>query len=379
MVAAKKLRRPFFPKGLALGENFCNRIEEKATLKKKIMHNQHIVLMSPRRYGKTSLITQVVIENRIPFCAIDMLPIGSNDAVKNAILLKVGELLGTILPKHKKALNNVITFLNAFNPTLTLTAGGQKISLSSQKSSQDSISEVLVSLDKVAKSLKKRCVVIMDEFQQISTIKDNALIEASIRHAVERSENVSYIFSGSNRRLLKQMFNSKNRPFYQLCDLMVINRIEADDYKPFLQKSAINKWKIELDNDVLDEILLLTACHPRHVNALCSLLWLSDKKPNKNDVTNTWKNYIETQISFIAGDIDNLSPNQRTLLAALPVYPTYEPLSQKFSRFTNLSPSSIQQALKVLIKNDLVYKSNDNRYRVLDPAMETYLLTVDYF
>lgn len=91
-----------FSSGLAVGPAFCNRVHERVSLKQSMEANQHTVLISPRRYGKTSLISQVLHENQFPSCIIDFLPATHLNFVKNAIVDAVSSLLTQLLPLHKK-------------------------------------------------------------------------------------------------------------------------------------------------------------------------------------------------------------------------------------------------------------------------------------
>lgn len=228
-------------------------------------------------------------------------------------------------------------------------------------------------LDQVSQKMQKSCVVVFDEFQQIGGLKENHAIEAAIRHAVERSTQVSYIFCGSKRHLLNEMFSDKSRPLYHLCDLMSINRIEATPYQQFLNKMAKNKWKKPLDNDVISEILFLTENHPYYVNALCRRLWRSNAIITLVDVRNVWDNYVTQQGVWITDDLSRLTLNRRKVITALSYQSTNEPQGQEFSGRVGLNPSGIKKALVDLSKLDIVYQDGNGYYHVLDPAVSYFI------
>ena len=250
-----------FPMGIATGDAFCNRIEERAHLTSNIHNNRHTVLLAPRRYGKTSLVNQVIRETKILFCDIDFLLSANIESAKSKIVEKTGELLFQLLPKTHKAKEKILTIFKKMRPEIILSAAGQKIILHASdhdSTPQHTISEVLMNLDKTAIAAKKRALVFMDEFQQIGQLDDQHTVEAAIRHAAERSKNISYIFSGSNRHMLLQMFSDKSRPFYRLCETMKLVRIGKTDYVSFIQKQAKVKWKREIENDALELIFSLS-------------------------------------------------------------------------------------------------------------------------
>jgi hypothetical protein len=368
-----------FPAGIALDEAFCNRTQERILLRQSIISNQSIVLISPRRYGKTSLIFQVLHENQFPYCMVDFLPATHLNFVRSAILGSVSALLTQLLPLHKKLKQKLLDYFIHLNPKIVLSAAGQQVELSPQQSSPKTIMEALLALDDLAKAIKRRVIVVFDEFQQVGTLSENQEIEASLRHAVERSQQVSYIFSGSNRHLLAQMFNDRKRPFYHLCDLMKLERISSEDYTKFIQIAAKKRWKKLLMPNVTQEILDLTKCHTYYVNALCRQLWKLPEAPTRLQVTKKWQEAVQEQYPWITEDIGNLSVNQRLVLAALAHEPTREPQGQTFCKKVGLIPANIKRALDTLLENDFVFRDKNNFYQALDPAVLTYLRSIAYF
>lgn len=368
-----------FPSGLAVGPAFCNRVHERASLKQSMVANQHTVLISPRRYGKTSLIFQVLHENQFPNCVIDFLPATHLNFVKNAIVDAVSSLLTQLLPLHKKLGQKLIDFFANLNPKIVLSAGGQHVELAPQLTAKKTIVEALLNLDELAKSLKTRIVMVLDEFQQISTLSESHEIEASLRHVVERSQYVTYIFSGSNRHLLNEMFNDKKRPFYHLCELTKLDRITKNDYSKFIQNAAQKKWKKKIAEDAVQEILDLTQCHTYYVNALCRQLWKLSEVPNVEQIKQQWQKSVQEQYPWIASDVGGLSINQRIVLAALAFEPMQELQGRAFCKRVDLTPASVKRAVDFLSERDFIFQDADGYYRVLDPAIFTYLRQITFF
>ena len=254
---------------------------------------------------------------------------------------------------------------------------GQKIEISTFQSPEESISELLLSLNAAAKKMNQSCIICMDEFQQIGLLKNNNAIEAAIRHAVESSTHITYIFSGSSRHLLSQMFSSKNRPLYHLCELMELKRITNESYMAILLEKAKKQWKKFNNAAVIQEILNLTKRHPYYVNALCRQLWKNEHAPTVASAQKTWLEYVETQQNWITDDLARLSPNQRNILAALAYIATNEPYAQEFCDRVKMGASSVKASLQPLLKDDFVYRENE--YKIVDPALETSLRQIKYF
>ncbi len=371
----------YFPTGIVTGNAFCNREKERDYLKRRSEQNAHVVLMSPRRYGKSSLIAQFTLEQNIPFVSVDLLPATSGKYVRNAIVDGVTQLLNTIMPRQKISKQKLMNCFSRMNPVIELSAFGQKIKLNpDEKTHEETIMKLLMSLDEAAKSINRRVIFVIDEFQQIATLDESHSLEASIRHAVERSQYVFYIFSGSNRTLLEEMFKNKDRPLYHLCDEMKLHRITKEYYGPFIKNAAKNRWKKEISNESTDIIMALTERHPYYLNRLCRMLWDLDNPPSVEDVESIWLGYVETQkIDWVLESISQLTANQRSVLAGLAKLPEKEPQGKAFSDRLEMASSSVQRTIVSLLKKDLIYKDQGGCYHVLNPVTKTILTKDKYF
>lgn len=363
----------YFPQGVAIDEAFCNREVEREALKNNIKAHDNIVLVAPRRYGKTSLITQVLKENSFPGVCMDFFFVLKQEEVTKLVNEGVSAIINSLLPKTKKAAEKIFDLIMAHNPRLILNFLGQKLEIRSKQQNEKSISELLLALDQFAGEAGKSCVIVFDEFQQIGELKESHAVEAAIRHAVERSKNVSYIFCGSKRHLLNEMFSNKARPLYHLCDLMTIDRISTSCYQKFLNTLAKKQWGRLLDGDAFNEIMGLTKNHPYYVNALCRYLWKKEKAPVMSNVIKTWDEYVIQQSAWISNDIGALTLNQRKVLMALAKQSVREPQGQEFSIRAGVSPSGIKKIIQALENLDLIYLGENGQYQVLDPAIAYYI------
>lgn len=366
-----------FPMGIATGDAFCNRSKERTHLASNIQHNRHTVLLAPRRYGKTSLVSQVISELKIPHCAMDFLLSASIESAKTKIIEKTGELLFQLLPKTQQAKEKILTIFKKMHPQIILSAAGQKIILQApdhDATPEQTISDILINLDKTAVAAKKRAVVFMDEFQQIGQLDHQYTVEAAIRHAAERSQNISYIFSGSNRHLLLRMFSDKSRPFYKLCDTMRLERMSENDHTLFIQKQAKIKWKKELGSDVLKLIFTLSERHPYYLNLICNQAWANNYFPTTENMMLAWQHYIESEKTIFSSEISGLSNNQKLLLLALANHPTKQPFHNDYLKTTGLSVSSQKQAFNKLLALDFILQNESGIFCVLDPAMRDYIV-----
>lgn len=363
-----------FPPGIAEGESFCNRVIERKQLAENIAGINHTVIMAPRRYGKSSLLNYVIQESDVAYIWIDFLSVASKDDVTEKIVKGAKQLLFQLSPDLKKIQRQAKNFVQSLKPEVSLAIMGQSITFQLGNDQKIAIDETLLQLDEYAKRMKKKAVIVCDEFQQIAELKENAEIEALIRHAVERSKHITYVFSGSNRHLLQEMFGESSRPLYRLCQPMTIDRIHEKDYINFISKASKVKWGKIIELEVIRSILSLTEQHPFYVNGLCNKLWQSKTIPTLEMVQPAWDWYIATYKSIITSDILNLSANQRKVIQALSREPEKEPYSASFCSKTKISLSSVKQSLEALIKKDIVYFIPEIGYSLVDPALRYYMV-----
>lgn len=363
-----------FPSGIAKGEAFCNRTEERKRLTQSIQHVQPTVLMAPRRYGKSSLIAQVIQENDYLHVWIDFLSITTKEEAEEKIRLAVKQLLFLLSTDLKKLQIQTLGKVKSLSPELNLSALGQSLTLHLQSSDPlQPIDIMLTEIDHYAQKVDKKAVLVLDEFQQISELKESHSVEALIRHAVERSQAITYLFSGSNRHMLGEMFSQHNRPLYRLCRMMTLERINVMEYTVFINKAATQRWGKTFSDEGIQKILSITECHPFYVNALCNEIWMNeDFQDDAEWVESIWQSYMFQHKSLIVADIVSLPLNQKKMIRELSNHPEREIYSSHFSLKLKISTASIRRALEALLLKDLVFEDAEGFYRILDPAISYY-------
>jgi len=362
-----------FPSGIAEGQAFCNRTEERTRLKQYINNVQPTVIMAPRRYGKSSLITQVILDNQSDYAWVDFLSVTTKAEVEEKIRAAAKTLLLALSPDLKKLQMQALDKIKAMSPELNVGVMGQTLTLHLSSDDKTPIDQLLTQLDQYAQKVEKKAVLVFDEFQQISELEETLSIEALIRHAVERSKAITYLFSGSRRHLLKEMFSHKNRPLYRLCTVMQIERIQPSEYLSFIRQAAQVRWAIDLSEDLILKILELTECHSFYVNALCNELWLNHTPPDSIEfIESTWRTYMIRNKSTIVAEVLSLPLNQKKLIKALSLNPENTPYGAAFLIKTGISSASIRRAFEALLLNDIIFEDEHAFYRVLDPAVSYY-------
>ena len=362
----------FFPQGLALGENFCNRATERDVLIENINSARPTLVMSPRRYGKTSLVRYALDNLKLPFSHLDLFSELNELEVQNTILNAVGDALYSLESTPKKALNSVTDFFADLTVSFKFVNAQVSIDFAKpKKTPAKTILETLKKLDDTLKSKKKKIVLFFDEFQRLSQIAESAAIEGALRHIAQESKHIVFIFSGSHRNLLSAMFDDRTKPLYKLCDRITLDRISQTDYLPFIQEKFKRKWKSPISENVIESILTITERHPYYVNVLCHKLWFLDELPTEKDIEKTWHSYALDEKTNVINEVSLLSLNQAKMLIAIAKYgDEISPMSKEFISLTKFSLSSASQSVKTLEKKDYLMLNAKNEYKLVDPLIK---------
>lgn len=370
----------FFPSKLAKGEQFCNRLHEQESLKRNIELARHTVLVSPRRYGKSSLVHYVAAATNITFESIDLFLAHNNETVTRRILVGISNVICKLAPTRLKAAAIAKKYFNNFKASFNASGFGLELSRSTSLANPiDQIFEALRSLAHLAKEKKQKVLFFIDEFQDLTNAESSKAIQGAIRHVAQDTSWIVFLFSGSNRHLLLNLFDDQSNPLYMLCDKLLLDRMSSFDYHPHIQKAAQIRWGSNIDAIVLNRIMTLTELHPFYVNLLCNELWKNNKDPTIGDVSAAWHTCYTTEERRLVVELERLTSNQQDILKALALEPIYEPSGQKFLSLLKLPLSSTRIGIKTLLEKDLIYivkKEDPNlpgikkgQYRVLDPLL----------
>src|SRR3990167_3135974 len=366
----------YFPTYLATGNAFCNRTDELKRLIYDLKNSIPVLLMSPRRYGKTSLAMRAIEQLQYPYADIDLFKACDEHDIAKIILTGIGQLLGQIESSPKKLLAIAADFFNTLSINVSLVHAGIALDFSKKEIKPiDTVLNALKKLQTLAAKKNKKVILFLDEFQAVSEVTKNYALEAVLREVAQKSKNLLFIFSGSNRHLMEKMFFDKKRPLYKLCDLIVLDRIEAVHYIRHIQNAAKHEWKTELSDSAIQEILKLSELHPYYVNKLCSLLWQNDKPPSEKSINETWKRFVLENKSVTERELLLLTPLRRKLLIIFSENANIKGIYAKDSlTMVGLSLGGIQKSIKHLTQMYYVYVDQDGCYKILDPLIKNVLI-----
>lgn len=370
----------YFPSKLAQGSQFCNRSKERAALHENIKQGRHTVLIAPRRYGKSSLVFKVVNESKMPLASIDLFLAHDDQAVTKRILVGISQGISQIMPLDQKVLAKLQRIFTHFR--VSINARGFSIDASIATAGFDSVDQVLSALKglaELAQQQKKKIILFIDEFQDIREASSSKSIQGAIRHVAQETSSIIFIFSGSNRRLLTELFDDSSKPLYMLCDMFRLDRMASKDYWPHIQALAKKKWGEELPRMIFNKVMSMTELHTYYVNLLCHELWKLKEIPEIDDVFACWEDCYNMHEERLIADLEKLTTKQQDILKALAIYPSVEPTGQSFVSAAKTPASTINQSIRLLLNKDMVYKVKQldellpqlkqNQVRVLDPLL----------
>lgn len=363
-----------FPKNIAEGQAFYNRKDERKILLGNFKNIQHTLVISPRRYGKTSLILKAIHEAKIPFAHVDLFLAVSDTLVVERFLDGIARLIKMILPINIKVIQKIRDFFKSFN--ISVVTGRVSVELKFEPSLK-SVSQILrqgiEGLEALLIKHRKTAVFFIDEIQDIVDTEISDEFEAILRFYAQKTKCLAFVFSGSNRKLLKKLFDDRTRPLYKMCDRINLQKIKSNDHKDFIAQAAKKHWKQNLTNQALEEIIELTEAHPFYVNYLCSRLWNLDKIPNENDVKGTWNKICQDEVSQVANELSSLTHNQVRLLRYIATSQYSKSLFTKESfQKLNITNRGLQKSLQGLLDRDLI-EFSDGEYKIIDPLIKTIL------
>lgn len=371
---------PFYYKGYDIpSQYFCDRRDETRKLTSLLTNGNNVVLKSPRRLGKSSLIWHVFGEE--PFKGgyntiyVDIYP---TKTIDQFIAVFYKAILDCSTIRDKKGLDELDRRLKEVSITASF-GGGKGIALGT--SAQFETLRMERSLDAIFDLLGRtgrRNVVAIDEFQQIRSYR-NDNIEASLRSYIQRCGNSQFIFSGSSRHMLSQIFDSPDKPFYRSCRSVSLETIPVDTYAEFCDEQ-FGKGRRSIDDDAMQLAYELfsgnTFCMQLTMNELFSLSAPGDNL-TAGDVKYAIGNLVDEKSADYAALLHALKPDHENVLLCVANETLCQGVQSAAMRqkYGLPSPSSVASILAGMQddRNRLVEEIVPGTFRLEDKFLELWV------
>ena len=369
-------KNPFVTKGYAGNEYFCDRVRETKDIVSLLCNENNLALISPRRLGKTDLIRHCFAQPEIRDSYYSFLiDIYATNSLRDFVNVFGRAIMEELKPRGRRVWEKFIGALKSLQSEISFDINGNPvwgIGLGNMENPSVTLDEIFYYLEHA----DKPCIVAIDEFQQITQYTDGQNIEAALRTHIQRCTQTTFLFAGSKRHLMSEIFSSPSRPFYQSVITMGLAPISLDKYRDF----AIQKFRDygkEVDAACVDEVYArfhgVTSCLQRVMNVLflrtesgerCTVNMVDDAI---NYLLDLYSENYETQLS-------QMSERQRILFRAIAA----EGLAKNITggaflkKYKLLSASSVSSAAKALLEKDFVTNEN-GIYSIYDQFFALWL------
>ncbi len=370
------VNNPFILYGYESEKYFCDRKTETQELKRLVTNGNHVALIAPRRIGKTGLIENLFHQKDIQKDYYTFLiDIYATKNIEELIMAMGASMLSSLRPKGAKVIQKFVDILSSLRTGISFDAMGNpswNVEVGDIRLPRTTLDEIFEYID----TADKPCIIAIDEFQTVSCYNDRK-IEALLRTYIQHCRNAHFIFSGSQRTMMGEMFLSPSRPFYQSTSMMNIGSIPIDKYSAFAQKhfkeadkgisaQAITKvyqrfegvtWYVQR---VMNELFSLT---PQHGTCDEDMLDIAIK------------NILRANEFTYQSLLFQLPIKQKELLMAIAREGKAQNLTSSafVKKYRLTSSSSVQSAIKGLLEKNFV-TSNLGVYEVYDKFFALWLL-----
>ena len=348
---------------------FCDRKDESLWLTRKILNGNNVVVISPRRMGKTGLILYCLEGDEIRCDYISIfIDILQTSSLKEFTYTLGRSVFESIAPRGSRYLQSFVTALKSLrsyfgfdpmtgSPTFNIELGD--------------ISKPEITLEEIFNYLEgasQRCVVAIDEFQQIGKYPEKN-VESLLRSHIQRCSNGNFIFAGSERHMMQRMFLDSSSPFYQSADILELHPIPKDVYVDFVKGNFI-EFDRNISEDAIENVYDLFEGHTFYMQKTFNEVFaqtLPGETSDNEEVDNAIGGMIGMQDTLYREILSNIPLKQKELLYAVALNGSAEKItSVDFIRENSLqSASSVQSAARILTEKGLL-TVEDKVYRVTD-------------
>lgn len=379
MAKEVKVNNPFIVGKYLSDKYFCDRKEETKFLRKQIENGRDVALISPRRLGKSGLIQHFFAQNDIKEkYHVFFVDIYATTSLTEFVYTLGKEIYEQLKPQStiwkEKFFQIITSFRVGFKLDAMSGAPSFDLGLGDIQIPQTTLDEIFAYIDES----DKPCIIAIDEFQQIGEYPEKN-VEALLRTKIQKCHRAQFIFSGSKRHVMSNMFNSPSKPFYQSAISMGLEPLPIDIYADFANHLFDERGK-HIKREAIEQVWRLYDGYTWFVQMIMNELFALtnvDETCLADRIDEARWNVIMAQEQSYKDLLSKLSPRQKMVLQAIAKEGVAQNItSGKFIKKYNLnSASSVQSAVKLLLKSDLLTQT-ERGYRVYDFFLSEWLATV---
>lgn len=364
---------PFMYGLIAEKENFIDRFEDRKQLKTFLDGGINVMLISPRRWGKSSLVKAAMEElkeedGQVRVCYLDASKVISEDEFYNKFAMAVIESASSTL---EKKWTDFKQYIQALIPGVKLKASAfDSVEMEMELNFaplKDSAEKVLQLPEQIAIDKGLHIIVCIDEFQQLSYLPNWKKMEATMRSVWQHQHHANYCLYGSKRHMMMDIFNDSNNPFYRFGQVLFLKKIEKQYWMPYIQEGFAKTSK-HISDELASRICDTVECHSWYVQQLSLFVWINTETEATEEIFNRQlQAVIDTNADMFANDIESLASSQVAMLRAVSAGETQFNAKEVVERYGLGAPRTITLNKKALIKRDIIEASGEG-YHFVDPV-----------
>jgi hypothetical protein len=368
------MNSPFKFGKVVTGDNFINRTDDIIRIQNNIRNGINTILISPRRWGKSSLMKQIATiskEKDTRYAFIDFF----NIRTEQDFLEKYSrEIIKCSISKKEELLQAGRDFFQRISPSFSFGADPiNDFSVNFSWNDAQQRKDEIINLPEVIANKKGiKIVVCIDEFQNISRLDDHISFEQELRSYWQYHENTIYCLYGSRKHMMLELFKQESRAFYRFGDLFLMDKIPEKHWLDFIVKSFRNTGK-DISIEQANEIIRMTNNHPDYLQQLCHNVWSATDSEVTTQITKDSMNLVLRSNALHYQDMcDALSNTQLNLLYAILAGETMLTASETMRKFKLGTPRNVSKNKKVLEGKDIV-EIHGKSILFNDPVFEYWL------
>jgi hypothetical protein len=372
---------PFRYGALALDEAFTNREREIGELSRDILNGQDVVVLAPRRYGKTSLVWRVIqdiVKKRVLVAQVNLMTTPTKERLAEKLADTIHENIASALFRARERLRIFADLRITPRVTVDPDTGTPTFSFDAGSAPQDvdaTLERLLELPGQLAVERKRKVALVFDEFQEVVDIDPD--LPKLMRSVFQEQPEVAHVYLGSKRHMMERIFNDENEPFWRSARQMELGVIDPPQFEGYVTASFERTGK-RIRIETVRAILETTGGHPYATQELCYFVW-EETRPRRTagelELQAGVDGVLRAEHAHFELIWDQSSTAQRRVLQALAAEPG-RPLSGEYRRRHKLpGTSTVQRALETLRKDELVARSNGEHW-IAEPFLADWLRRV---
>jgi len=372
------MENPFKYGGIVRGPYFADRTEELANLVQEMKNFSRVFLVSPRRFGKTCLLFNLMDKLRDIGFATAYLDLNAYPDVRS-FAAALTHVTSSALESNVEKLTKIFSGLQRLRPKVSVGNDGT-LSATVEVAAEDrdalsALREGMRHADKLARKKCKKLVIVIDEFSDLPKY-DGQTLEKALRSEIQQHENIGYIFSGSEQSVMLSMIQDKKRAFYKLGRIMGLGPIDRGYYTDFIY-NLLQRGGYKVKKRDLQKIFELGRDVPHSIQRLSYNLW--ELARESREITP----FLIEKLTMVIAQQDSphfellwqsASQQQKTLLIALSMETHHRPFSREFQLTYGIGPSSsIKASLDSLVRKGILFKTLEGSYQFSDTFMTYWI------